>query len=128
MSRSTGEAISTLDVRTAVGLLLVASSSATRYFLRLEPGDGPFLGQLLRHTGPGSSTLGGDDRWVALQTVHRADEHAGGVTWTPDVVSVGHRHRYGLRPTRYSDAAWWVQRRVTAITRLDRLPSGVVSA
>ena len=117
-----GEQILHLDVRTTHGLFKVASASATEYFLQIYPEAGLAIGRLLRRPGVGSSRMGGDNEWVPLLSVQRAEESADDITWTDGVVTVGHRHMYWLAPRHRSDAGWWIQRRATAIARLHRVP------
>ena len=122
------DSVQHLSARSATGIFAIRSDSATVYYLFLDAGDSTVLGALLRMPGEGSSTMSGDDRWVPLTRIVRGDEQDGSrkvITETPDVVTIGHRHRYELAPRHPSDAARWIQRRATSITRLDRVPDGL---
>jgi hypothetical protein len=122
------DSVQHLSARSATGIYAIRSESATVYYLFLTAGASPVLGALLRVPGKGSSTMSGDDRWVPLTRIVRGDEQDGSrevITETPKLVTIGHRHRCELAPRHPNDAAWWIQRRATSITRLDRVPDGL---
>lgn len=96
-----------LELAAATGIWAIRSESATVYYLDLD-----HL-KLLRQPGVGSSTGATDGRWMHLYDAADAESRKQGV------IRVGSRHKYRTDGARASEIQWWIQRRVTAIERLN---------